>query len=84
MKPQARLGDLERTWVGLRPITHCFANRTYVDNKKAAAVGDKITRFTAVQGSSTVFIENRRAHRLGDRNSGGGVCIQGSSHVFVQ
>jgi uncharacterized Zn-binding protein involved in type VI secretion len=84
MKPQARQGDLEVTRDGLKPITQCNSRRTYVDNLRAAAVGDRLVNFTATTGSGRVYIEGRRAHRKMDRNSGGGVCIQGSDTVFVQ
>ena len=84
MKPIARLGDIETTFLGVRPITLCAARGVYVDNRPAAAIGDKVTKFVAVTGSRSVFVGNRPAHRLGDKNSGGGVCITASNTVYVQ
>lgn len=82
MRAWTRLFDLETTLFGKRPVTLCFGS-VYVNNKKAAAVGDKVTRFIATTGSPTVYVGNKAAHRLGDRNSGRGVAIQGSPNVFV-
>jgi hypothetical protein len=82
MPAWTRLRDLETTFVGKRPVTRCFGN-VFVNNRKASSVGDMITNFFAISGSPTVFAGNRAVHRIGDRNSGRGIAIQGSPNVFV-
>jgi hypothetical protein len=82
MPAWTRLFDLETTVIGIRPVTQCFGS-VFVNNRKAATVRDRITRFVATTGSSTVFAGNLPVHRIGDRNSGRGFSIQGSPNVYV-
>lgn len=91
-RPQARKGDTETCpkcpmppYCPTGPLAIMNCTHTYVNNRIPAVVGDGIVCCaiaTAIEGSSSVYIENRQAHRLGDANSCG-VCIEGSPDVYV-
>lgn len=89
MKPIARLGDTA-TCPGCEPrtpvqIIKVLTNRSFSGNRPIATIGSLLSRCAAVtvEGSQTVFVENRPVHRLGDRNSCGGATFTGNTQTLV-